>query len=164
LYTPSPGEPCIGPNYNGRCSSPGDGVYNGVLRSPSTPYPQVQYISAQLGEIFSGSNANIVLSPTTPTCNGNLTADIMVTVKDEVGNIMPAGTTVSMTALFGLTDAPASPSSIKIPNVVRPVGGDIIPPSYLITVGCPTQTSKGKLTVTVVTPGGTTSIGNITIN
>ncbi|KQW97041.1 hypothetical protein ASC94_09575 [Massilia sp. Root418] len=160
----SPGERCIGPNTNSRCSSPGDGVYNGVLRSPATFSPQVQYISAQLGEIFSGSNANIVFSPAAPECNANLTADIMVTVKDVVGNIMPAGTVVSMTALFGASGAPASPSTIKIPNVVRPVGGNIIPPSYLITVGCPTQTSKGKLTVTVVTPGGTTSIGNITIN
>jgi hypothetical protein len=88
----------------------------------------------------------------------------MVTIRDDAGNIMPAGTTVSMTALFGITGAPVSPSSIKIPNVVRPVGGTIIPPSYLITVGCPTQTSPGKLTVTVITPGGTTSIGNITIN
>ncbi|WP_377701439.1 hypothetical protein [Pseudoduganella sp. UC29_71] len=88
----------------------------------------------------------------------------MVTVKDVMGNIMPAGTNVSMAALFGITGAPVSPSSLKIPNVVRPVGGNIIPPSYLITVGCPSLTSRGKLTVTVITPGGTTSIGNITIN
>jgi hypothetical protein len=160
----TPGEPCIGPNLNGKCSSPGDGVYNGVLRSPRTPSAQVQYISAQLGEIFSGSEANIVFSPAAPVCNANLTADIMVTVKDVMGNIMPAGTSVSMAALFGITGAPASPSSLKIPNVVRPVGGNIIPPSYLITVGCPSLTSRGKLTVTVITPGGTTSIGNVTIN
>lgn len=160
----NPGEPCIGPNTNGLCSTPGDGVYNGVLRSPQTRSAYAQYIWAELGQIFSGSRAVISFSPAAPVCNANLTADILVTVKDENNNIMPANTVLDFSALFGLTSPPVLPGSIKVPNIVRAVGQTIIPPSYLITVGCPTQTSKGKFTVTVTTPNGVTTTANTTIN
>jgi hypothetical protein len=162
----SPGEPCIGPNNNGLCSTPGDGVYNGVLRSPPQPSTQkTLYVSGQFGQIFSGSNAVITFSPAAPACNANLTADILVTVKDVAGNIMPATTQLSFGAVFGtLPPPPVQPSSIKVPKVSRAVGQTILPPSYLITVGCPSATFPGKMTVTVTTPAGVTTTANVTIN
>ena len=160
----NPGEPCIGPNLNGLCSTAGDGVYNGVLRSPQTRSAYAQYIWAELGQIFSGSRAVISFSPAAPVCNANLTADILVTVKDENNNIMPATTGLNFSAIFGLVSPPVLPGSIKVPNVVRAVGQTIIPPSYLITVGCPSQASKGKFSVTVTTPNGVTTTANTTIN
>jgi hypothetical protein len=161
----SPGEPCIGPNTNGLCSTPGDGVYNGVLRSPPLPGTQkTLYVSAQFGQIFSGSDAVITFSPAAAVCNANRTADILVTVKDVVGNIMPATTQLSFGALFGIDTASVQPSSIKVPRVTRAVGQTIIPPSYLITVGCPSVSSTGKMTVTVTTPAGVTTTANVSIN
>lgn len=160
----SSGEPCVGPNLNSSCSTPGDGQYNGVLRSPQTRSPHVQYISKQIGLIFSGSRAVISFSPAAPVCNANLTADIMVTVRDEQNNIMPAGTTLNFAALFGAAFVPVTPSSVKVPNIVRAIGQTIIPQSHLVTVGCPSQTSKGKFTVTATTPNGVATSANVTIN
>jgi hypothetical protein len=160
----SAGEPCIGLNQNTTCSTPGDGVYNGVLRSPPTRSPYVQYISRQIGLIFSGSRAVISFSPAAPVCNANLTADILVTVMDERNNIMPAATVLNFNALFGAGFVPVVPGSIKVPNIVRAVGQSIIPGSHLVTVGCPSQTSKGKFTVTATTPNGVATSANVTIN
>ena len=160
----TPGEPCVGPNLNGSCSTPGDGAYNGVLRSPPTPSAHTQYISGQIGLIFSGSRAVITFSPAAPVCNANLTADIMVTVKDERNNIMPAGTVLDFNALFGAAFVPVVPGAVKVPNVVRAVGQTIIPGSHLVTVGCPSQASKGKFTVTATTPNGVATSANVTIN
>jgi hypothetical protein len=158
------GEPCIGPNINASCSSPGDGKYNGVLRVPQTPSPQALYVSAQLVEIFSGSNASITFSPAAATCNANLTAQIGVTLKDTFGNILPAGTQISFGALFGLTVAPVLPSGFKVPNVALGIGQTVITPTYVITVGCPSTTAPGVMSVTVTTPNGVTTTGSVNIN
>ncbi|MBA5607908.1 hypothetical protein H3H36_21355 [Duganella sp. FT3S] len=158
------GEPCIGPNTNGSCSTPGDGVYNGVLRSPQTPSAQTLRVSAQLVQIFSGSNASITFTPAAATCDANLTAQIGVTVKDAVGNIMPANTQMTFGAVFGLTTAPVLPASIKVPNVVIGVGQPVIPPTFVITVGCPSATAPGAMNVTVTTPNGVTTTGTVKIN
>jgi hypothetical protein len=158
------GEPCIGPNTNGSCSTPGDGVYNGVLRSPQTPSAQTQRVSAQLVQIFSGSNASITFTPAAATCDANLTALIGVTVKDPAGNIMPANTQMTFGALFGLTAAPVLPSSIKVPNVAVGIGQPVIPPTFVITVGCPSMTAPGAMNVTVTTPNGVTTTSTVKIN
>lgn len=158
------GEPCIGPNSNGSCSTAGDTKYNGVLRVPQTPSPQTLYVSAQLVEIFSGSNASITFSPAAATCNANLTAQIAITLKDSVGNIMPAGTQISIGALFGLTVAPVLPSSFKVPNVALGIGQTVITPTYVISVGCPSITAPGVMNVTVTTPNGVTTTASVNIN
>ncbi|MBA5686228.1 hypothetical protein [Rugamonas apoptosis] len=160
----SAGEPCIGPNTNGSCSTPGDGIYNGVLRKPQTPSAQTQYVSAQFVEIFSGSHASITFTPSTVTCNDNLTALVGVTVKDQNGNVMPYNSQMTFGALFGLTVAPVLPASAKVENVRLGIGQPDIVPTYPITIGCPSPTAKGVLNVTVTTPGGTLSGASININ
>lgn len=145
------GEPCIGPN-NGSCSTPGDGRYNGVLRSPQVQSAQTLYVSAQLVQIFSGSFANISFNPSTLVCTAGNTVDVQVTVTDEIGSIMPAGTTIDFSALFGAGAGTVFPASIKVPNVVLAVWDTLFIPTYTVTVGCPTPAASGKLSVTVTAP------------
>lgn len=160
----SVGERCVGPNGNGQCSTAGDGVYNGVLRAPPQPSAQVLYVSSQLVQIFSGSTANIQFTPSTVRCGANNTADILVTVKDAANNIMPAGTALSFSAVFGVLAAPVLPSGLKVPNVVLGIGQAAVVPSYLITVGCPSGAALGKFVVTATTPNGVVTTASVNIN
>lgn len=145
------GEPCIGPN-NGTCSTAGDGQYNGVSRSPQVSSAQTLYVSAQLVQIFSGSFANISFNPSALVCTAGSTVDVQVSVTDEIGNIMPAGTTIGFSTLFGTGAGTVSPASIKVPNVVLGVWDTLFIPTYTVTVGCPSPAASGKLLVTVTTP------------
>ncbi|MBA5639922.1 hypothetical protein H3H37_22950 [Duganella sp. LX20W] len=160
----TPGEPCIGPNSNGLCSTPGDGIYNGVLRSPQTPSAQVLRVSGQLVEQFSGSNA-VITFPTTASCGSNLAANVAVKLADVNGNLLPAGTQVTFSATFGVSDTPpvVTPSSLKVPNVVLGVGQPLVAPTYNVSVSCPTATSSGVFNVTATTPNGITTAASLTI-
>lgn len=157
------GEPCIGPN-NGSCSTPGDGIYNGVLRIPQTPSAQTLRISGQLVEQFSGSPA-VITFPTTASCGSNLAANVAVKVTDVVGNLMPAGTVLTFSATFGMTDKPpvVTPSTLKVPNVVLAVGQPLVVPTYNVSVSCPTTTASGVFNITVTTPNGITTTGSLNI-
>lgn len=156
----TPGEPCIGPNSNGLCSSAGDGRYNGALSTDRLIAPPTTYVSAQLVQIFSGSSANIQFRPSSVVCTSGGTTDVEVTVTDKSGKIMPAGTTIDFAPLF-LTEAPPRPSSGKVPNIVLAVGQVLEIPTYTVTLSC----GSGKLFVTVTTPQTqTTTIASIPIN
>jgi hypothetical protein len=152
----SPGEPCIGPNLNGTCSTLGDGKYNGVLRSPQVPSAQTLYVSAQLVQTFSGSHASVSFngSPNPPplVCPAGGTVVVQVQVTDEIGNIMPAGTTIDFSTVFGTAVGTVSPASIKVPNVVLAVGQPLTIPTYPVTLGCPSPAASGQLFVTVTSP------------
>ena len=148
----TPGESCIGPNNNGTCSTSGDGQYNGVLRNPQVPSAQALNVSAQLVQIFSGSHARFTFNPSKLVCPAGGTASVQVTVTDEIGNIMPAGTTIDFSALFGTGSGTVLPASIKVPNVVLGVGQALIIPTYTATVACPVPAASGQFLVTVTTP------------
>jgi hypothetical protein len=154
----TPGEPCVGPNRSHDCATAGDGKYNGVLGTPS---PETLYVSDRLVVIFSASAADIQFRPTHLICSGD-TADIQVTVKDANGNLMPAGTTISFTALFGLYSAPVVPNNIAVPNVVLAMGEPMLIPTYTATVGC--AGGGGTLTATVTTPNKVVTYASIPIN
>ncbi|MBB3121352.1 Ig-like domain-containing protein [Pseudoduganella violacea] len=158
------GEACVGPNLAGTCSTAGDGQYNGVLRSPQVPSAQTLYVSAQLVQIFAGSTASIGFSTSSLSCSAGGTADVVVTVADPAGTIMPAGSIIDMSALFGVTASTVAPSQIKVPNVVAAVGQAVPAPSYAVTVGCPTPAGKGKLIVKVTSPSGVISSASLPIN
>ena len=157
------GEPCIGPN-NGTCSTVGDGVYNGVLRSPQLPSAQTLYVSNQLVQIFSGSHANISFNPAALVCLAGSTVDVLVTVTDENGHIMPAGTSIAFSTVFpsGVDPATVLPVSVKVNNVVLAVGQALLIPNYQVTVGC--SGASGKLVATVTTPNKIETTASIPIN
>lgn len=159
----SPGEPCIGPN-NGSCTTPGDGQYNGVLKFPPVASAQTLYVSGQLVQIFSGSYATISFNPPQLSCPASGVVDVQVTVVDEIGNIMPAGTVVKFSPVFGTCDTcTATPSRVNVNNVVLAVGEPLVVPTYAVTVQCPPGGS-GKLFTTVTTPRGIESIANVPIH
>ena len=159
------GEPCIGPNLNGSCSTPGDGQYSGVLRTPQLPTPQTLYVTAQIKQIFSGSKAIITASPATLTCPAGGTRDVQVRVADRLGNVMPAGSTIAFSAVFGTTQTPVVPAEIKVPNVVLGVGQPVIVPTYTVTMGCPSVAGGGSLVVTVTSkPSGTVTTATFPVN
>jgi hypothetical protein len=146
----NPGEPCIGPNLNGLCSTPGDGQYNGVLRTPQSPSAQTLYVSAQLVQTFSGSIPKVTFSTAALTCTPGGSADVQVTVTDLLDKLMPAGTSIEFQVLFGTTVGTVFPNSINVPNVIPAVGEAVIVPTYAVTVAC--LSGSGKLITTVTTP------------
>jgi len=157
------GEPCIGPNSNGSCSTPGDGQYNGVLRNPQVPSAQTLYVSDQLVQIFSGSHASVTFTPAAVTCTVGGTADVQVRVTDEIGNVMPAGTTIAFSTVFGFGVANTSvfPAVVTVNNVVLAVGQPLLIPTYNVTVAC---AGSGKLFATVTTPAKVETTASVPIN
>jgi hypothetical protein len=155
------GEACVGPN-NGSCSTTGDGQYNGVLRNPQVPSAQTLYVSGQLVQIFSGSDAIITFNQSALACPPNGTADVQVTVTDLVGNIMPAESVVQFQALIGPLGVPVVPSSFEVNNVPFGVRQPMIVPTYVATVGC--IGGSGRFTATVTTPNGVRTSASIPIN
>ncbi|MDC8759259.1 hypothetical protein [Janthinobacterium fluminis] len=148
----SAGEACVGANLNATCSTPGDGQYNGVLRNPQVPSAQTLYVSSQLVQIFSGSTATVTTTPAVLNCAAGGTTNVQVKVTDQAGNVMPAGSTIAFSALFGTTVTPVLPAGITVPNIVLGVGQPLIVPVYTVTMGCPAVASTGRFFVTVTTP------------
>ncbi|HAT32297.1 MAG TPA: hypothetical protein DCW29_16045 [Janthinobacterium sp.] len=147
----SPGEPCVGPNSNGACSTSGDGQYNGVLRNPQVPSPQTLYVSQQLVQTFSGSEATISFTPSVVSCGAGLSTDVQVKLSDRKGNIMPAGTTISFAAMQAGGFATVFPTSLTVANVPLLVGETRPVPAYAVTLTCGSGGS-GKIFVTVSSP------------
>lgn len=144
------GEPCVGPNGSGKCDTPADGRYNGVLRTPLAPATAPStYISGQLVQIFSGSEAFITFEQDKVDCSAGGTAPVKFRVRDVNGNPMPAGTTIGLTALYGVSTAPVIPGTITVNNYVLGVGDPTPQPLYEAAVGCG---GRGTLIVTVTTP------------
>lgn len=161
------GEPCVSPKANISCNTPGDGVYNGVLRVPQQSSAQTQYLSRQFVVQFSTSDAVITIVPDEPstiTCPAGGTADVLVTVKDKNGNWMPADTTIAFTTLFGTIAAPVVPAAVKVPNVLLAVGQPAAVKTYTATIACPNPSAKGQFIVTVRTPIGVETIEKAPIN
>ena len=147
------GEPCIGSNTSGGCNTPGDGKYNGVLRTPQNSSAQALYVSNQVIQIFSGSNANIAFTPGSLTCTAGGTTSVQVKITDANGNIMPSGTNISFKTLFGSETSTVTPAAIVIGSGTAPFG--VIPmtvPIYNLTIACPASPSAGILQATVTTP------------
>lgn len=159
------GEPCIGlnniPPFN--CATPGDGNYNGVLGGTSSTL----YVSRQLVQVFSGSAAQITFIPSALVCTAGQSVDVQVRVTDAVGNVMPAGTSISFSAQFGASAGTVNPSSLKVGNIVHVLGDQPLftPLSpYVTTVTCPSPAGSGRLFATVTTPNGVISTANIPVN
>jgi len=158
------GEPCVGPNSNGSCTTPGDGAYNGVLRTPQLPSAQTLYVSAQLVQQFSTSKANIQFTTGAPTCTAGAMVDVGVNVADLKGLMMPAGTSITFSAMFGTSGGTVTPSSKTVENISLRVGDPLIVPDYTVTIACPTPDVPGKFIVKVTSPNGVETENSVPIN
>jgi hypothetical protein len=162
------GEPCIGPNTNHDCNTPGNGQYDGVLRVPSSGAPQSVYVSGQLVITFSGSAPLIRVAPSNLTCTAGQSVGLQVTVTDPLGNLMPAGTTVEFAAAFAASSATLTPSSVKVPNVPLAIQKHPLPSdlTYATTLTCPSPLANpsGRFFVTVTTPNGVVTTTSAAIN
>lgn len=158
------GEPCIGTNPPPGCTAPGDGIYNGVLRIPQVPSAQTLYVSSQLVQQFSTSAAAITIAPGTLSCVGVSSVTAQVTVTDLHGVWMPAGSTISFSALFGTSTVTTVPSSATVPNVVLGIGSPLGIPTYVVTIPCPTAGGSGQFNVTVQSPSGVLTPASRVIN
>ena len=150
----NPGEACLGPDPTLACTAkPGDNEYNGVLRVLQQPaLPQTVYVSSQLVQTFSGSDAIITYTQPSLACPSGRTADVQVKVTDVNGNIMPAGTLIDFSTLAAAPPHfPVNPSSVTVNNVVLAVGEQRPVPTYTVTVGCLAGNS-GTFFVKVTTP------------
>ena len=149
------GEPCIRPDpasSNPLCNTPGDGRYSGVLRNPPQPdAPLTVYVSQQLVQIFSGSEANFEFLQNEFICPVGGAMPVRFHARDLNGNPMPAGSTIRVSAVFGLITAPVVPTEIKVNNYVLSVGSPMPQPVYEFVVGCPTSLT-GRLIVELTTP------------
>lgn len=161
------GEPCIGPNVGGSCGTPGDGIYNGVLRIPQTPSQQVLYVSAQYAQIFSGSDAVINFDAPSYTCAPGTTRDVLVTVGDVVNNPMPADSRVDFSVVFGGGQPSVTPSRARVRSVLLPLDSSAAAKAaageylsvYPVTVSC--GSGGGRLFVTVTTPRGIETVRSV---
>ena len=157
------GESCVGPNTAGTCRTPGDGQYNGVLRTPRVPSAQTLYVSDQLVQTFSGSFATITFNSPSFACPASRTADVQVKVTDVIGTIMPAATLIEFSAIDAAGGVPVNPGAVSVNNVALAIGEPMIVPTYTVTVSCGGGGS-GKFIVNVTTPRGIKSTASIPFN
>jgi len=151
------GEPCISVAPSVGCNTPGDGIYNGVLRIPRTQNNQVLYVQRSLVGMFSTSNAIITVENPTLTCTAGATIEALVKVTDLNGVWMPAASTITFETIWSVppvTIPPINPAVLVVPNVVLAVGSPIAIPTYPISIGCPTPDSAGTFVITVTSPSG----------
>jgi hypothetical protein len=158
------GEPCISTHPNSTCSTPGDGIYNGVLRVPQQPSAQVLYISSSAVAQFSTSSAKIDIITNPITCPAGGTTDVQVKVTDLHDIWMPAGTVISFSTLFGTAGTTVVPASATVRNVVLGVGSPINIPTYTVTIACPSPSATGQFIVTVRSPSGVETTAKRQIN
>ena len=174
VYT-SP-ETFIDTNNNGSYSA-ADGIFNGVLRDASIVGPTQIHVRKSLTIVLSGSDAVIIAVPdpvvlahcTDGVAFTNTPVTVDVSVTDVNGNIMPAGTTILFSSSNGTITS--NPTSFTVSNTSS-MGADT---TYSVTMRsdatqgavpdyiCTNSVASGSLQVTVTTPKGTISYGNIPV-
>lgn len=134
-----------------------DGIYNGVLRSPSVTGPQTLHIFENSGIIMSGSTAVITFSASpinVPASGTNVT----IRVRDVNNNIMPAGTTIVVTTTNGQLVGSASGT---VTNAYAPNSFS----ELVVTLNQDnTPGTTGVLTVKVTTPNGVITQSTAIVN
>ena len=166
-----PGEQCIGPNTNGLCSTPPDGVYNGVLANPKIPdAQQTTYLGRSYVAIWSGSHPVITVTPASGICSTfsppGSSGSVHIRIVDINGNPMPAGTTI---VFSGPAIAPGSVTTFTVPNYVLGIGqhfgtgpNDVHIDEYDVPVLC--TGSSSFFTIVVTTPRGIVTTQTVIVN
>ena len=171
-----PGEDFIDTNGDG-LYSPGDGIYNGILRNPSIIGPTTIHDRGSLTIVLSGTNASITINNgnqinlahcTNGVSFNNTSTSFNLTVIDLHGNVMPAGTTISFSSSNGTIIS--IPTSYTVPNT-----STMTPPTYTVrmisdatqdpnSLICSNSKTWGDFAVTVTTPKGTSTYQSVQVN
>ncbi|MEJ2572916.1 MAG: hypothetical protein P8164_04920 [Gammaproteobacteria bacterium] len=148
------GEPFIDQNQNGVFDG-GDGLFNGVLCQHPTLCSSNSSINVWTNQvlILSGSSLYVNFSPTALSVSAGTTgtATATVSVSDVNNNVPPKGTTIKIATGNGKLQ---TASAYTVPDTTA-TG----PYVFDVTIAGDGTTSTGVVTVTVTTPGGTTSNG-----
>lgn len=182
-------EPYIDFNGNGAYGA-ADGKYNGVLCTPGAAICSAQKSLDVRGSqiiVFSTSTPDIIINGSAaialPVCvlaTGVTTMTFTVTVVDQHGNAMPAGTTVAFTTDNGTISAGASyivPDTIGCRTGYAGCPASAADPAFgdhdvtmksdatwdPVTPKCTNTTPAGTFTVTVTTPKGLITTSTMTV-
>jgi hypothetical protein len=169
--------------------SPGDGIFNGILRNSSLSGPTTIHVRGSLAIVLSGSDAVIKIDGSTspparniPPCTtaapftpGSVSFNVVVA--DVNGNAMPEGTTISFSTTNG--QIMTTPTTYEVPSTsarslaTYPVTiqsdatqssrfgtGTSTSPYYYL---CYNTKPSGIFTVTVTTPKGVASYQYVTV-
>ncbi len=148
---------------NNQTRDPMDGLFNGVLCNDTTgrcggASTHSTGIAAQNLVILSGSSPNVTATPAGPyTMSSSSAIGVSFWVRDLHDNVMPGGTTVSVTA-SGAGLSVSQPNSFTVPCAAPPAGSQypgITTFGFTITSG--SGTGQGVVTLTVKTPEGVVS-------
>ncbi len=150
-------EPFADFNSDGTYNTP-DGAYNGVVCNSSSCTVSTLNVRDSVTLVMSGSSASITM-PATLTAPTSFTVDVV----DVNGQVMPAGTVVSVTTDNGKISGPGSftiPSTATNCNL-NPGASSC---RFTFSVAADTTPSSGILTLSVLTPGGLNTISTATVN
>ena len=160
-------EPFIDFNKNGAYDPAGDGKFNGVLCQDTTNCGTSASIivSNDVRLIMSGSRATITFSKAGPlnVIDGLQPDSVDVTISDQNGNTMPAGTTVTITAPTGVEITGAT--SFTYPNLFQ-ITTKTFPLGFADADSTAVAASRGQgyIEVKVTTPKGVETTKKIQIN
>lgn len=154
-------EPYIDFNENGEFDAAGDDAYNGVLCEHSTDCSDTSsvIVSDDIRIVMATSTADISFSVGALNVRGG-SGSVTVTVEDGNTNIMPNGTTITVSAPSGVELS--GTSSFTVANTASLVGsafGVVLNDADVD----PAEIGTGFLEVRVATPGGTITTESIAV-
>jgi hypothetical protein len=155
------GEPYIDFNENGTFEATGDGAFNGVLCEHSSLCGATTsvIVSDKIRLVLSTSAAAISFSTGSLNVRGG-SGSVIVTVEDLNTNIMPAGTTIAVSAPSGVELS--GTSSFTVPNAASLVGTTF---GVVLNDGDtdPAATGTGFLEIKVTSPRGLITTDSIQV-
>ena len=139
-----PLEPFLDFNENGIYDG-ADGAFNGALCIDGCGTASNVHVRDDLVLVMSGSFADISFSTSAVNVTGEGSASFTVRVMDENGNVMPAGTTISITSTVGSVTLGSS-HTVSNTNQLQIY--------YPVTVKGASEPANGSIMVRVTSPNG----------
>lgn len=165
--TPNAAEPYIDFDGDGQYDTSGDGEFNGVLCERT-----LAAACSDTASIIVSDTIRIVMSTSGAVINfsvgslnvqdGAANQQVTITVEDENTNIMPAGTTITITVPGGVEVSGST--SITVPNTPSLVGTSFtLGFADADSTAVAASRGAGYVEVKVTTPGGTETVDSIPI-
>lgn len=155
-------EPFIDFNVGGTYDAAGDGEFNGVLCEHSTDCSATTslIVSDSIRIVMSTSGANVIFSAGALDVRAGASDAVTITVEDLNTNIMPAGTTITVTAPDGVEVSGST--TFTVPNAASLVG-TTFSLGFADADLDPLNNGSGYVEVKVTTPGGTETVDSVPI-